>query len=56
MLVDNRGQARYYVMPVPGQSLDSFVGRSVEVTGPFVRRPDVAAGGYISVTRVQVLR
>jgi hypothetical protein len=56
VLVDNRGQGRYYAMPVAGQSLDSFVGRSVELTGPFVRRSDIAAGGYISVTRVQILR
>jgi hypothetical protein len=56
VLVDNRGQPRYYLLPLPGKSLEAFVGWAVDVTGPLVQRPDVVGGGYISVNTVQVLR
>ncbi len=56
VLVDNRGQPRYYLLALPGQSLEWYVNRPVEVTGPLVQRTDIVGGGYISVNRVQVLR
>jgi hypothetical protein len=56
VLVDNRGQTRYYLLPLPGKNLEAYVGWAVDVTGPLVQRPDVVGGGYISVNAVQLLR
>ncbi|HEX4591703.1 MAG TPA: hypothetical protein VH120_17330 [Gemmataceae bacterium] len=56
VLEDNRGQPRYYVLAAPGQTLDSYVNRAVDVTGPLTNRPDFVTGGYITVYRVSLLR
>jgi hypothetical protein len=56
VLEDNRGQARYYLLPLSGQTLEPYVNRIVDVTGPFVPRADFGGGGYISVNRVQQVR
>lgn len=56
VLEDNRGQVRYYLLPLAGQTLESYVNRPVDVTGPFVPRSDFGGGGHISVNYVQQLR
>jgi hypothetical protein len=56
VLEDNRGQVRYYLLPLSGQSLETYVNRAIDVTGPFVRRSDFGGGGYIAVNYVQQLR
>jgi hypothetical protein len=56
VLEDNRGLPRYYLLALPGKSLEPFVNRSVDVTGPLVQKPDFAGGGYISVYRLMTLR
>jgi hypothetical protein len=56
VLEDNRGQPKYYLMPLPGKSLEPFVNRPVEASGPVVQRPDFVGGRYISVYAVYSVR
>jgi hypothetical protein len=56
VLTDNRGQPRNYLLPLPGQTLEPYVGRVVDVSGPLVQRTDIVGGGYIAVNRVQFVR
>jgi hypothetical protein len=56
VLEDNRAQPRYYVLAQPGVNLEYYVNRPVEVFGALVQRSDLTGGGYLSVSRLQLLR
>jgi hypothetical protein len=56
ILEDERGQPKYYALAQPGLSFEAFVNKRVELFGTLVQRPDLAGGGYLSVSRLHLLR
>lgn len=57
VLEDERtGQPKYYALAQPGLSFEPFVNRRVQLFGTLVQRPDLAGGGYLSVSRLELLR
>src|SRR5205814_3931930 len=56
VLEDDRQQPRYYALAQPGLSFEPYVNKRVELFGTLVQRPDLAGGGYLSVSRLHLLR
>jgi hypothetical protein len=50
------GQLLYYVTPLPGVNLDSYVNRSVNLYGTVVYRGDLRGANYMTVTNVTPLQ
>jgi len=56
VLEDSRGYPRIYVVAQPGLNLEPFVNRSVEMFGPITNRSELTNGGFMTVTKLHLLR